>query len=257
MKKVLASFAAASLLALVSGAQAQQATAARVVASTTWAGAFSKAAGATDVVVIAPADFPHPPDYDPRPSDLAAIAGAKFVVMAPFDGFAKRLQEATGSAAQIVTVDLENTPGKIRSEVARLAKIFGTETASHAFLTRFDSEYARLSAQVKRELGERKPVVVGHRFMAYWADFAGLPIAGVYGPRPLQPQELADLVTKKPGVIFKNGQTERGNAPSAGRAIADATGARQVEILNFPGKSLDLLEVFEENARRIAAGLKP
>lgn len=257
MIRILTSFVAVSLMAFASGAQAQQSTTARVVASTTWAGAFAKAAGAKDVVVIAPADFPHPPDYDPRPSDLAAIAGAKFVVMAPFDGFAKRLQEATGSAAQIVRVDLENTPGKIRSEVARLAKIFGTETAGRAFLTRFNSEYARLSAQVKRELGNRKPLVVGHRFMVYWADFAGLPVAGVYGPKPLQPRQLADLVAKKPGVIFKNGQTERGNAPSAGRAIADATGARQVEILNFPGKSLDLLEVFEENARRISAGLKP
>ena len=92
--------------------------------------------------------------------------------------------------------------------------------------------------------------------MAYWTDFAGLPLVGVYGPRPVQPQELADIAAKKPAIVFKNGQTERGSAPSSGRAIADATGAKEVEILNFPSKSLDLLEVFEENARRISAALK-
>lgn len=257
LRRMFRGLAGVAILAFATGAQAQTAPAPRVVASTAWAGAFAKAAGALDIAVIAPADFPHPPDYDPRPSDLAAIATAQFVVMAPFDGFARRLREAAGPAAQIIVVELENTPAKIRAEVERLAKIFGTEAAGQAFLKRFEAEHLRLSGELKRQRGDRRPIVIAHRFMAPWAIFAGLPVAGVYGPKPAQPQELADLVAKKPAIVFKNGQTERGAAPSAGRAIADATGARQVEILNFPGKSLDLLELFEENARRIAAVLAP
>lgn len=243
------------LLASISRDSVGAADAPRVVASTSWVAAFAEAAGATNVSIIAPADFPHPPDYDPRPSDLAKVAGAEFVLMAPFDGFAKRLREASGSSAQIVEVDAENTPAKIRSEVTRLGKLFGTEAAAQSFLSRFDAEYARLSASVKVHIGEHPPTVVAHRFMAYWSDFAGLPLVGVYGPRPLTAQELAALVAKKPGVVFENGQTERGSGPSDGRAIADATGAKEVQILNFPGPNEGLLWVFEENARRIIAAI--
>jgi zinc transport system substrate-binding protein len=92
--------------------------------------------------------------------------------------------------------------------------------------------------------------------MAYWAsEFAGLEVAGIYGPKPLAPAELADLVAKKPGVIFRNGHVERPEGPSAGRAIADNAKARDVMIINFPGASQDLLDVFRENAKRIIAVL--
>lgn len=68
----------------------------RVVASTNWVAAFARAAGALDVTVIAPASVQHPPDYDPRPSDLAAIARADWVLLAGYEGFAKRMEEALG-----------------------------------------------------------------------------------------------------------------------------------------------------------------
>lgn len=228
----------------------------KVVASTTWVAAFARAAGATDVTVVAPASFAHPPDYDPRPSDLVAVASADIVLMAPFDGFAQRLRDATGSKAKVDRVDLENTPEKIRSEVTRLAKLLGTEPAAQGFMKRFDAEYANLSAEVRAKIGPSRPVAVAHRFMAYWASgFAGLEVAGIYGPKPLAPAELADLVGKMPGVVFRNGHVERPEGPSAGRAIADNAKARDVMIINFPGANQDLLDVFRENARRIVAVL--
>ncbi|MGE3328299.1 MAG: ABC transporter substrate-binding protein, partial [Acidimicrobiia bacterium] len=64
------------------------ATSAHVVASTTWTGAYAKLAGATDIDVIAPTSVLHPPDYDPKPSDLVAAADADIVVYAEFEGFA-------------------------------------------------------------------------------------------------------------------------------------------------------------------------
>ncbi len=46
----------------------------KVVASTSWVAAFAKLAGATDITVIAPSNLQHPPDYDPKASDLEAVA---------------------------------------------------------------------------------------------------------------------------------------------------------------------------------------
>jgi len=253
---------AASLLLFACAASAQEVAAparpsvfaGKVVASTTWAAAFARAAGAADIVVVAPANLPHPPDYDPRPSDLAAIAEARFVVMAPFDGFARRLREAAGSTAQVVTVDLVNSPEAIHSEVAKLGRVFGTEAAAAAFLRDFDAEYARLTAETTAKLGPDRPKAVAQRFMAQWARLAGLELLGTYGPGPLQPAQLAELVEKRPGVVLKNGHAEREGAPSSGRAIAEAARAKEVALVNFPSDQ-DLLSVFRENARRLVAGL--
>lgn len=224
----------------------------RVVASTSWAGAFARAAGATNVTLIAPTNVQHPPDYDPRPSDLAAVAGADFVLLAGFDGFAQRMRDATGGSAQVVQVNLENTPGVIRAEVTKLGDLFGTRPAADAYLTRFDAEYARISGDVKTKLGTNRPTVASHLFMAYWAEFAGLQVVGTFGPMPLQASQLAELAAKKPGVVFENA-----HIPVAGRTIVDATGAKEVRIINFPGDNLELLDVFAENARRIVAGISP
>ena len=56
----------------------------KVVVSTTWVGAIAKMAGATDITVIAPSNIQHPPDYDPKASDLAALSDADYVVLAGF-----------------------------------------------------------------------------------------------------------------------------------------------------------------------------
>lgn len=66
----------------------------------------------------------HAPDYDPKPSDLAKVGTADYVLYAPFDSFAPRLKEAAGGHAKTVELNLENTPKTIDSEVTRLGQMF-------------------------------------------------------------------------------------------------------------------------------------
>jgi zinc transport system substrate-binding protein len=214
-----------------------------VVASTSWVAAFAEAAGATDVRVIAPASVQHPPDYDPRPGDLAAAADADYVLFSEFDGFAARIQEAA-AGGELVPVQLENTPSVIRSEVTRLGELFGTQD----WLTGFDAEYAELSGQVRAALPDPAPPTIAHVFMAYWgAGFAGLPVTGTYGPMPVTPGELADLPAAAPRLELANAHLPGSNP--------DVAGATRVELVNFPGEDLDLLEVFRTNADRLTAAL--
>lgn len=220
----------------------------KIVASTSWVAAFALAAGATDITVIAPATIQHPPDYDPKPSDLAAISKADYVLMAGFEGFAKRMQEALGGdSAKLVTVKTENSPEVIHAEVTRLGELFGTQAAASAFLTKFDAEYARLSVEVKTKIGGRKPVVVAQVFVAPWAAFAGLDVAGSYGPMPMTPDQLKTLAGLKPELIFDNAHT------GGGQPLLEASGAAIIKLVNFPDEKLDLLAVFRENAARIEA----
>ncbi len=217
-----------------------------MVASTSWAGAFATAAGARTVTLIAPASVPHAPDYDPKPSDLAKIGSADYVLYAPFDSFAPRLKEAAGGQAKTVELNLENTPDNIRAEVTRLGELFGTSAQATQWLATFDRRYAELSAQAKAAMPQPAPNAVAHVFMAYWGEFAGLPVKDTYGPEPVTPGQLAQLTALRPGVVLANA-----HLPSNPAIPSVST----VELINYPGADLNLLEVFEENTRRLTGAL--
>ncbi|MGW8765631.1 metal ABC transporter solute-binding protein, Zn/Mn family [Streptomyces sp. NPDC055815] len=217
-----------------------------VVVTTTWEGAFAKAAGAKDVTVIVPQSVHHAPDYDPKPSDLAAVAGADFVLYAPFEPYAAKIKEAAGSKAKLVEVNLDNDADKVRAEVTRLAGLFGTGDAAAKWRTGFDSEYARLNKELKSAWpGGRSPVVVTQVFTGWSAKLAGVTPVGTYGPEAVTPARLAELSAKKPQFVLDNAHM------STGTVLPDS-GAEQVEIVNYPDESLDLVEVY----RGAAAELK-
>lgn len=218
----------------------------RVVAATSWIAAFARAAGATDVTIVAPAHVQHPPDYDPRPSDLLAVADAEYVLLGGFEGFADRLVEATGTDARVLTVTAQNTPDNVRREVRALAAEFGTESAAEAWLAGFDARLAELRAELDAARPDPAPTAVAHAFMAPWAAFAGVDLVGTYGPAPVTATQLAELSGAGPTLLFANAHVP------AGATFADL-GALQIDVVNFPGESLDLLDVFERNTAAILA----
>ncbi|WP_438483640.1 metal ABC transporter solute-binding protein, Zn/Mn family [Streptomyces sp. S186] len=220
-----------------------------VVATTTWEAAFAHAAGAQDVKVIVPSTAQHAPDYEPKPSDLAAVAGADYVLYASFEPFAGKIKEAAGSKAELVEVNLDNTADKATAQVASLGRKFGTEKAAAAWTKSFRTEYGKLSAEVKKAWpGGRRPAVVAQTFSTWAAQLAGANLVGTYGPDPVSPGQVSELSAKKPSLILDNVHM------STGTVLPDS-GARQVEIANYPGKDLDLLKVYREAASAIERGL--
>ncbi|WP_432250222.1 metal ABC transporter solute-binding protein, Zn/Mn family [Streptomyces sanyensis] len=217
-----------------------------VVVTTTWEGAFAKAAGAEDVTVIVPQSVHHAPDYDPKPSDLTAVARADFVLYAPFEPYAEKIKEAAGSSAKLVEVNLDNDPDKVKAEVDKLAALFGTADAATRWKTTFDTEYGKLNEDVRAAWPDgRSPVVVSQLFTVWAAKLAGVSPAGTYGPEPVTPAQLAELSAKKPALVLDNAHM------STGTVLPDS-GADQVKIVNYPGEDLDLLAVY----RDAAAGIK-
>ncbi|WP_282697226.1 zinc ABC transporter substrate-binding protein [Streptomyces sp. CC208A] len=217
-----------------------------VVATTTWEGAFAKAAGAEDVTVIVPQSVHHAPDYDPKPSDLAAVAQADFVLYAPFEPYAAKIKEAAGSKAKLIEVNLDNDPAKAGAEVTRLGDLFGTKDAAGQWKTRLDGEVKKLNGELKAAWpGGKSPSVVTQVFTAWAAGLAGATPVGTYGPEAVTPAQLATLSAKKPVFVLDNAHM------STGTVLPDS-GAKQVEIVNYPGEDLDLLAVY----RNAAAELK-
>ncbi|MCX5405670.1 metal ABC transporter substrate-binding protein [Streptomyces sp. NBC_00335] len=209
-----------------------------VVVTTTWEGAFAKAAGAQDVKVIVPQSVHHAPDYDPKPSDLAAVAGADFVLYAPFEPYAAKIKEAAGSKAELVEVGLDNDADKVKAEVTRLGALFGTQAAAAKWTADFDAEYGRVAKEVRAAWpGGKSPSVVSQVFTGWSAKLAGATTVGTYGPEAVTPAQLAELSAKKPALVLDNAHMSTGT-------VLPGSGARQVTIVNYPGNDLDLLPVY-------------
>ncbi|MFE9928858.1 metal ABC transporter solute-binding protein, Zn/Mn family [Streptomyces sp. NPDC005533] len=216
-----------------------------VVVTTSWEGAFARAAGAQDVKVIVPQSVHHAPDYDPKPSDLAAVAKADFVLYAPFEPYAAKIKEAAGSKAKLVEVNLDNDPDKVKAEVDKLGALFGTADAAAQWKTGFDTEYAKLNKDVQAAWpGGKSPSVVSQVFTAWAAKLAGATSVGTFGPEAVTPAQLADLSAKKPALVLDNAHM------STGTVLPDS-GAKQVKIVNYPGEDLDLLPVYRNAAAEL------
>lgn len=222
-------------------------TAPNVVASTSWVGAVAKLAGATNITVIAPSNLQHPPDYDAKASDLLAVADADYVLLAGYEGFAEKLKEAAGSDATVEVVAPDYDPTKLNDAVMALATTWGTTDVATANMAQYTESYTQASDALKQKLSGETPVVVAQAFVANWVGFAGLEPAGVYGPEPLTPSQVAKLAKLKPAYVFENGHMP------GGAAVVNAVNAKQVDLVNFPGDDLELMPVVEKNAATIAA----
>lgn len=225
--------------------------AAAVVASTTWVAAFARAAGSADLMVIAPPGLTHPPDYDPRPSDLMAVSRADLVLVGGYEAFIARLRDALGAKGQMLTVNTTYDPQVVRKEVGAIAAVLGTPGQASAFADAYDTAWRESSERLRQRAGNRPPVVVVQRFMVPWARLLGVDPAATFGPAPLSPADLRRIKALAPTLIIDNAHA----VPAA--ALAEVTGARRVVLMNFPEAGEGLLDVLRRNMQRLEAGLTP
>ncbi|MEI6733805.1 MAG: zinc ABC transporter substrate-binding protein [Comamonadaceae bacterium] len=239
------------ILALLCPAPVPAQTAPGVVASTSWVGAFARAAGATQVSVLVPPGLVHPPDYDPRPSDLLALSRASLVLVAGYEAFLPRLREALGAKAQLLTVNTTHDPQVIRREIEAIADILGTQDQARLFADAYDGAWQTSATRLRQRTTGRKSVVLVQRFMVSWVRLLGVEPAATFGPGPLSLEELRRLKNLAPTLIIDNAHA----APAS--ALAEVTGARRVVLVNFPQGSEGLLEVLQHNTERLQAALTP
>jgi hypothetical protein len=200
-----------------------------VIASTTWVAAIADAAGAQNIRVLAPSEMRHPPEYELKPSDLEAVSRASFIVYGGWEMFAEKLAETAGSAGiQVIKVHTANSPDNLKTEARKLAEMFGTMEQFEQWTRRFDLLLEDLRGKIQAAFPGSKAVV--SRAQIPFAQWAGLEIAGDYGPSELSPATLLNLVRKQPLIVIDNY-----HGPG-GQSIAEAAKASYVQLLNFPGK---------------------
>jgi zinc transport system substrate-binding protein len=219
------------------------------IASTAWVGAMARAAGSTQLTVVTPPGLAHPPDYDPKPSDLLAVARADLVLVGGYEAFLPRLRDSLKAKGEILTVTTTYDPQIVRREVTAIAARLGTVPQASAFADAYDAAWLQSTQRLARQLKGQKPVIVVQRFMTPWARLLEVEPAAVFGPAPPSPEELRRIKAIAPTLIIDNVHA------TPATALAEITGARRIALENFPKGDEGLLDVLHRNTERLQGGV--
>jgi len=203
---------------------------ARVVATNGWTAAFAAAAGARDIVTLAPVGLRHPAEYELKPSDVARLKGAKLIVTTGFEVMAKRLAETAGSRRiRVLRIDADYSLATLRTSILAVANVLGTQDQARVAIADLETFLSSWKQELRDDGLYGAPIVV-HVFQQPLMTELGFTIKGVFGPAPLEAAQIAKLSTEKVTYIVDNWHNE-----VAAPLRETMPGARYASLINFPG----------------------
>jgi len=217
-----------------------------VIASTSWVQAYAVAAGAKNIITIAPFELQHPPEYEMKPSDLIAVQNASLIVYSSYEKFAKKLAEtAQNKNIKIIAVYTDNVPSNIIAESKKIAEALGTTEEHAKWAQSFTSFTNDMRAKIVASLPDKRVAV--QAYVKTFAVWLGLDVVGTFGPGEPSPAVVLDLIKKKPAMILDNYHNP------GGKALAESLGVPNVLLINFPGKdgTRTIEDVFLYNEKAI------
>jgi zinc transport system substrate-binding protein len=225
----------------------------RVVATNSWTAAFAAAAGAMDIVTLAPSDLRHPAEYELKPSDVAALRGAGLIVYTGFEVMAKKLAEAAGSQRiRLLQIGADYSLATMRASILAIADITATQPKARASIVSLESLMTAWKTELRGAGLTGAPVVV-HLFQQPLMAELGFDVRGVFGPGPLEAAQITKLTPLNARFIVDNWHNE-----AAAPLRETMKSARYVSLINFPGPdgTKSLFDVISDNRARVkvAAG---
>jgi ABC-type Zn uptake system ZnuABC Zn-binding protein ZnuA len=297
MRTILSFIAAGALALLLLGGcgrdDAPSGAAVAVVATTPQAADFVREVGGDRVAVdqvLAPNADPH--EYEPRPSDAEALAGADLVVRSggDLDGWLDQLVESSGADAPVLTLidsvrtrpaeDGETDPhwwqdprNAILAVAAIRDELSAVDPAGAAAYERRAAEYTGRLERLDREIArcvdavpaEERLLVTSHDSLGYYADRYGIEVIGATIPSlstQAQPSagDTADLIelirrTGARAIFPEAGVSEELERSIASEAGATVGGELWADTLGPEGSpAATYIGAQESNTRELVAG---
>ncbi len=242
--RALIALSIAAVLLQHPGTATAQSKPVKVVATNTWTAAFAAAAGAKDIVTLAPGDLRHPAEYELKPSDVALLRGAHLIVYTGFEVMAKRLADAAGGRKiKLLKIDADYSIATLRTSILEIAAVLGTQDQARANIADLESFIASWKQEL-RDDGLYGAPIVAHVFQQPLMTELGFTIKGVFGPAPLEAAQIARLSAEKVILIVDNWHNEV--AAPLRETMPDA---RYASLINFPGPdgTKSLLDVMTDD----------
>ncbi len=221
----------------------------KVVASTTWVASIAKLAGATDIKVIVPSDVASPADYEPTAADLEKLKGAEWVIFEGTEKVAKAMADSAKVPTRIDVVSVHHDPATLAAEVGDFGALLSTTDAAASNLASFNQAYKEVVSELTGKLSSLSAQVIAQESVSDWATLAGWPVMETFGPKPPSAAAVANLAALGPTVILEDSHLP------LGKPLADASGAKLISLVNYPGDDLDIMSVVRKNADTIAAAM--
>ena len=201
-----------------------------VIATSSWTAAYVEAAGAENVVVLAPFDMEHPSEYELRPGDIARLMNAGVIVYAGYEVMTERLKKGLDIPQdRLLLVNTDYSYEKIEKSVMDIAYRLGTESVARENLIDIRRVFDEGRKAVSEKNMSERPVVA-HRFQVSLVHELGLVPVAVFGPASPEASEIAAISKIQAPLIIDNihnpvGQPFREVLPDA----------RYEQLQNFPG----------------------
>ncbi len=216
-----------------------------VLASTSLTGAVAMAAGASDVRVLTPAEWRHPPEYDLRPSDWMKFEGVRVVVYAGYEKMVTKLLETSRNKnIVVIQIDTTSSPENLITQARKISAVLQTEKEEQVWEQRFAKTLDELQKKLAPYSGKRAVV---HRHAQPFSQWAGLSVVYVVSPGELTPRAMGEAIAQHPEIVVDILHM------LVARAIAENAKCRYVQTINFPGveRTVTLDDLFEYNASQL------
>ncbi|MDR2914885.1 MAG: hypothetical protein LBV74_08660 [Tannerella sp.] len=201
-----------------------------VVATSSWTAAYAQAAGAENIVILAPFDMEHPSEYELRPGDIPKLMDAEVIVYAGYEVMTERLKKGLDLPQdKLLLVDTDYSYEAIEKSVMNIAVKLGTEEVARKNLSGIRRAFDEGRDTVNGKQMSGRPVIV-HRFQASVAKELGLVPVVLFGPAAPEASEIALASGTQASLIIDNLHNPVG-LPF--REVLPDT--RYVQLLNFPG----------------------
>ena len=201
-----------------------------VIATSSWTAAYAKAAGAENVVVLAPFEMEHPAEYELRPGDIVKLMNADVIIYAGYEVMTERLKEGLDIPQEkLLLVSTDYSYEIIEKSVMDIAVKLGTEDIARENLLDIRRVFDEGRKAVSEKNISQRPVVV-HRFQASLVRELGLTSAAVFGPASPEASQIAAISKIQTPLILDNihnpvGQPFKEIHPDS----------QYKQLLNFPG----------------------
>ncbi len=220
-----------------------------VVATNSWTAAFARAAGAKNIVVLAPFEMEHPSEYELRAADIPVVTHARLIIFAGYETMVKRIQSGMNLKQEVLLkIDTDYSMATIEKSVMEIAQRLGTEKTALQNIDSIRHTLAEGKARLDLSGMNSTPVLVNF-FQQSIVKELGFEIAGVFGPASLEAGDIERMTKPDSGLIVDN---EHNPVGIPLRKVKP--GVKYIQLLNFPGKhqTITLQDVISYNVKQLS-----
>lgn len=202
----------------------------QVVATNSWTAAFAQAAGATNIVILAPFEMEHPSEYELRPGDIPKIANASIIVYAGYENMVDRLKKGLNIPEEkLLQIETSYRFATIEKSIMNIANKLGTEDIAQKNLEEIRNILIEGRNKIK-EKGVDKHAILVHYFQEPLAVELGIRPMALFGPAPPEAGEIVKFAHSGASLILDNIHNP------VGSPIKEVLpNSKLLLLLNFPG----------------------